>query len=405
MTTGSEPSPAEPAADPTAELDVLARQALADPCDIGLRQRWLQALLAAGRLEQAGPVIDVPLEVAGGPMEAGAAAFLLGADQVLSRAGLVELALDALERGHAICPDSARLQVLLLSRAEESGLAERAAVYRERVRAQVAGGLPKRLAEGLAELWRAPGQEPLPAAAVDWAWSLADKTAWSFEIWRAELDWATRSRQLLRRWWTAAPGGGAAEIAELVDAPDLGELSAIQAEGRTQVMAGAHCGPTWAAVQILQSCGLSFRAMGAAGLQQLNTAQRTSITLREQRSATARELVGEVRRGVLLGMQADGADRDDRVSVDFLDRRVELSSLPARLAQRYGCPSWWCAPLWRGERIVIELERLPDPEPDEPEADWVQRWACAYLARLEPVMRGDPRNLDLTKGVWRAARS
>jgi tetratricopeptide (TPR) repeat protein len=376
-----------------------------DPRDIALRHLWLEALFSAGRLEEAGELIDVPLDVAGGPREAGAVALLIGVDRLASRAGRIDLALDALERALAIRPHSNQLQVFILSRAEEGGRPDRAAVYRERVREAVASGLPRRLGEGLAALWKTREREPLPPAAVEWAWSLADKSAWSFEAWRAELDWATRSRQLLRQWWSAAPGGGAAEIAELVDAPDLSELRAIQAEGKAQAMAGSHCGPTWAAVQIFQACGLSFRAMGATGLAQLNSDDRTTITMREQRSATARELALEMKRGVLLGMLADQPERldgGDRVTVDFLGHRAALSSLPARLAQRYGCPTWWCLPLWKGERIVIELERLPDPERDEPEADWIQRWLRAYLAKLEPVMRGDPRNLDLTKGIWRA---
>lgn len=374
----------------------------ADPHDIALRERWFDALRAAGRLEEAGPALDVPIDVSGGPLEAGAVALLIRADRLLARAGLLAMALDALERALAIRPDSGPLEALLLTRADAAGHPERAAALRTRARERMAGGLPARLAEGFAALRESDTHAPLPAQALAWAWELADKTAWSAETWRAELDWATKSRQLLRQWWSVSSDRGT-EISALVDPPDLAELRAAQAEGRAQVMAGAHCGPTWAAVQIFQACGLGFRTMGAAGLDQLQGG-RTVIPLRDSRAATARELIGEVRKGVLIGMLADRASPGDRIEADFLGRRVELSSLPARLALRYGCPSWWCQPLWRGERIVIELERLPDPEPQEAEADWIGRWSQAFLARLEPVMRGDPRNLDLTKGVWRAAR-
>lgn len=374
----------------------------ADPHDIGLRRLWLESLLSARRLEEAGPVLDVPAEAAGVAGEAAVVSFLFRADKLLARAGRADLALAALERVTAIQPLSPQLEVRLLSRAEESGRPDLVAAYRSRLRERLTGRLPRRLGDGLAALWSMPAEHPLPAAAVAWAWSLADKKAWSQKAWRAELDWASRSRQLLREWWTVSPDRGA--IDELVDAPDLTELRALQIEGATQVVAGAHCGPTWAAVQVFQACGLGFRAMGAIGLDQLQGAPPTVIALKDNATATVRELLGEMRKGVLLGMLADSAAPGDRVVTDFLGRRVELSSLPARLAQRYGCPSWWCQPLWRGDRIVIELERLPDPDPEEPEADWVQRWCRAYLGRLEPVMRGDPRNLDLTKGIWRAAR-
>jgi hypothetical protein len=375
----------------------------ADPHDIGVRQEWLQALASAGRLEDAAPALAVPPSVAGTPQEAAAISLLIRADKLLARAGLADLALDALERGRAIRPASAQLDVLLLSRAEQSCGPERAEIYRRQARERLAAGLPRRLAEGLAALRDLDEQVHLAAGAVAWAWSLADRSAWTWESWRAEVDWATRSRDLLRKWWHAAPEQGR-ELAELVDAPDLGELRALQQEGRAQVMAGAHVGPTWGALHIFQACGLNFRTLGGAGLRQLNGPGSTLISVGDSRKAATRELIGELRRGVLLGVLPDTPMRDDRVEVDFLGRRIALSSLPARLASRYRCPTWWCAPLWRGERIVVELERLPDPDPGEPEADWVRRWAGAYLKRLERVMRGDPRNLDLTKGVWRAAR-
>jgi hypothetical protein len=47
---------------------------------------------------------------------------------------------------------------------------------------------------------------------------------------------------------------------------------------------------------------------------------------------------------------------------------------------------------------VVEVEPLPDPEPDA----WIRRWCGAYLDHLEPVMRGDLRNFDLYKDLWRS---
>jgi hypothetical protein len=264
----------------------------------------------------------------------------------------------------------------------------------------MAASLPPRLDEGLRDLWEATGEEPLPPAAVAWAWELADKRAWSRETWRRSLNWGARSRRLLRHWWASSPSF-AEEIAGLIDTPDLSPLRDPPGEDLSRVMAGAHVGPTAAAVQVFQACGMNFRTVGGATIDQ---GERTVlIPAVKNRAATSRALIGEVRRGALIGFMADTTSPADRLIVDFLGREVAVSTLAPRMALKYGCPTYWCAPLWRGERITVELGRLPDPDAGEGTDAWLERWSRAYLGRLEQVMRGDPRNLDLNKGIWRAA--
>jgi hypothetical protein len=48
----------------------------------------------------------------------------------------------------------------------------------------------------------------------------------------------------------------------------------------------------------------------------------------------------------------------------------------------------------------VETERLPAPGADEPLDAWCLRWCTAYLAKMEPVMRGVPENLNLKSGIW-----
>lgn len=385
-----------------AVIEACAAGVAVDPYDLVLRRRWLEALHAARRLEEAGPVLELPADIAGGPGEAAAFQLLLSAEKLLQLAGAEQLALRALEQAAALRP-SDNLDLQLVARAAAAGDMARADGHRERVRGGWAGKLPERLADGLAALrGLGPAADP-PEAALAWAWALADQQTWSREDWRRELDWSARANKLLLQWWLTRPERGD-ELAELAEAPDFGPLRAAQASGRAQVVTGCHGGPSPVALRLLETSGLPFRTLGGVWLDQISGGQGTLIAAHSP-AAASRELIREIRRAAVLAVTADAPTAADRLEVDFLGRRAAIKSLPARLAQRHDCDTWWCQPLWRGDRVIIELERLPDPEPDEPAQDWAERWARAYLKRLKRVMRGDPRNLNLTGGIWRFAEA
>lgn len=375
-----------------------------DPHDVVLRRLWLETLNSAGRLKEAGPVLDLPKGIGRGPVATAAEELLKRAEKLLLREGEDELALDAIEQTALLGPVNGEGLRKLMRRAEAiDGGKARLAAYRERIRAGWSARLPARLADGLAALKRrAPPIEP-PQAALSWAWALADRDQWSREEWRREIDWGERAAGLMLKWWSVRPDHKH-EIAELVDAPDLAPVREAHAAGRPQVIVGAHVGPTLGAFHLFETSGLPFRTLGGTALVELSGEQGVHIGM-ANRTSVSRELVQSIRRSDVLSITADTPTDRDRIEMDFLGRKVAIKSLPATLAQRYGCDTWWCQSLWRGDRIVVELQRLPAPQPDEPPADWAQRWGRAYLKRLKPTMRGDPRNLTLGAGIWRFASS
>jgi hypothetical protein len=382
-------------------IEACAAGAAADPHDVVLRRLWLETLNSAGRLGEAGPVLDVPLDMAGGPDETAATELLQQAERLLGLAGEHALALDARERAARLGPLNSAILLQLAVRAEAIGDQARAAGFRAQLRKLWAKELPPRLADGLAELERSTQRIRFPEDALTWAWALADKQVYSREAWLRSLEWGAQATRLLLRWWSSYPERGD-EILDLVDAPDLEPIRAGHAAGRGQILAGAHGGPLPAAIHLFEASGLPFRTLGGTGLDRVAGQGGTLIGL-ERRSTASRALIEEIRRAAVIAMAADTPTVHDRVELEFLGRKIAVKSLPARLAQRYGCDTWWYQPVWRGDRIAMELEPMPRPEPDEPPAQWAERWARAYLKRLERLMRGDPRNLNLSGGIWRFA--
>ncbi|MEQ9126375.1 MAG: hypothetical protein RIM80_27845, partial [Alphaproteobacteria bacterium] len=72
-----------------------------------------------------------------------------------------------------------------------------------------------------------------------------------------------------------------------------------------------------------------------------------------------------------------------------------------KLSQGLRVPSFWIQPMWRGDSIVVEIAALPTADPGEPSQEWRDRWAQAYLGKVEAVMRSAPENQNLTAGLWR----
>src|SRR5262245_46735455 len=107
--------------------------------------------------------------------------------------------------------------------------------------------LPGRLADGLDALWQRTHDIGLDEAAVEWAWELADQSAWDWTEWRNAAAWGKGARLLLRQWWQTAPARELMQIEALVDKPDLRDVRAATVDSGTCVLVGAHVGPTGAA--------------------------------------------------------------------------------------------------------------------------------------------------------------
>ncbi len=283
------------------------------------------------------------------------------------------------------------------------GRTEQARAVGRRLKQLQARRLRERLGEELDALKGRNAPPPVAPQVLDWAWSLADQAAWDPEAWRAAAGWGHQARELMRNWWLLG-GEQTREIMAYIDPPDLTALREALAGGTGCVLAGGHFGPTGAAVQFFQACGLPFRTLGAAGRDQWDPeGDGTLIPIREDPLPALREAMRSVKAGTMIGLMADAPSIRDALEVQVNGRTVALSGFTPKLVWKLKVPSFWCAPLWRDDRIVIELDPLPSPEPGETFEPWARRWRLAYLVRLEAVMRGDPRNLGLGAGVWRNA--
>lgn len=369
------------------------------PTALDLHRRWLDALQALGRGGEAVKALDFTPGLAAETVKVQAALLRRGAD-MLGEAGDIEGELYLLERLTRLLPDDDIPVLRLRGRAWEAGLTDRAEAYNARVRKHYAHRLPHTVQRGLEDLWRTCHALPLPKASVERAWSMADQRRWSFEEWLLAAKWGGAARDLLRRWFIANPDEGA-QIAALLEPADLSVLEPARSGPVAGIVAGIHLSPVVPMFELFKSEGIPFRYLSTAWAEQVNTASRMVIGLGRMKTRAVRELVNSVKQPGLVGIAIDTPAPEDRVRVQLAGCSVALSNLPPRLAFRYGCPTYWCTPLWRGSRVVLELARLPDPEPGEAETAFIERWMGAFARRFEPVMRGDPRNLVPHSKVWR----
>ena len=332
--------------------------------------------------------------------EANAFAALMDQGRKYLQAGAWQGAAETFAVALALRPeDEVALEHVGLALMSAGRFAE-ADAYNARLRAIQARQLPRRLADGLAAIWQRTGtieREYLEPAAVQWAWELADQSAWDKNAWLKAAAWGHEARLLMRRWWEAATVKQLDEIDDLIELLSLNEYRSALVERGGCILVGGHVGPTAAAVKMFHGGNWMFRPFGAAGF---GRAHGTALMVVPNSIVTMRTLVKQVRDGVTIGLMADSPMARDRLAVEFLGRDVELPLQIPKLIQRYGTASFWCCPLWHNKRIRIELKRLPDPLADEPRDAWSRRWFAAYLENLETVMRGRPENLGLFSGIW-----
>jgi lauroyl/myristoyl acyltransferase len=259
--------------------------------------------------------------------------------------------------------------------------------------------LPPSLAEELRAIQQQPRKSRSVTPAVTWAWEHADQQRWVKEDWLTAVEHGTRMHALLREWWRWAPER-ADEIMALVEPPDLAPIREALAQGCGCILACAHVGEQAAGVEFLQRSGLPFTSIGFAGSERAHEVERERrIILTTNRFANARALVDRLKAGDAIAWSVD-SPVGETVTLEFLGRPLKVLAAAPRYAARYAGSSFWCQSLWRGDRIVIDIERLPDPAAGESDDDWTRRWYSAYLAKLEGVIRGDPRNLVCQNGMW-----
>jgi len=270
--------------------------------------------------------------------------------------------------------------------------------YGRRISQAGAKKLPPTLAGGLAEFkGRRPPPSLMTGERARWAWELADKTKWTQTDWLKALYWGQNADKLMRDWWLSA-FERADEIAALIDRPQDTVIDALP-EGARCVTVTTHMGPLAAGVVYMQTCGRPWRGFGFAGPDPVVEGE-PPMRISAKGNTSLRELFREIEKGTLMGFAAESPDAD-QLRLDFLGRRITLATTVPRLIWKLKTHSVWWHALWKDGRIVMELERLPDPEDGEALEPWCRRWTDAYLERVAKVMRGTPENLNLGHGIWR----
>jgi len=384
---------------------LLARALKLFPDAAAIRLMHAENLLAEDKTSEALAILGDP-RIAAETLEPGLAKRMFGVRAEAHRALRdFDAARADYERILALDPqnEDALQKLYLLHR--RLGNDQEMRAYAKRIARAGSTRMPATLAEGLHSLATSNAKVDLGPDKVGWAWDLADKSVWQHDAWLEEIKWGRRADLLLRAWWLNLFERGG-EIAALIDPPAPG-LNDLLKPGERALAVTSHLGPMAGFVHFMQTCGRPFRGFGFSGPDPVvgdAPPMRIASNVANQ-AAALRELVDEIRKGTLVGFAPDSPTGKDTLKFEFLGRRVSLSPLVPRLAQRHGAASIYCQPLWHGERIRLEFQRLPDPAPGEAAEAHVQRWCRGYLAALEPVMRGDPRNLNLASGLWVNARN
>jgi hypothetical protein len=68
---------------------------------------------------------------------------------------------------------------------------------------------------------------------------------------------------------------------------------------------------------------------------------------------------------------------------------------------RRGTPSIFAQACFELPYIGLRVGQMPEPQPDEPQAAFLERWRRAYLGELREFFRLGPENLRLAGGIWR----
>lgn len=321
------------------------------------------------------------------------------AGSALDAAGLEEEAIEYYNRAALLRPDAIAVLQRITTYDREQGRWPQNRRRLLELGNLVAPRLPPTLAEGLRGCWRQARASSAPTPALAWAWEHADHHVWNQKEWLTAARWGEQAHKVMRSWWRWAPER-ADEILSMVEKPDLTPLQAALATGRGCLLACAHVGPIAAGVEFLQDRDLPFVTVGFAGSERVvDDGRDRRITITSNRIATTRAVINSLNAGDLVAWSVD-SPVGATVTIDLLGHPLRLVAVAPKLSRRYASASFWCQALWRGDRIVIELERLPDPVENESDADWTTRWYRAYLSCLERVVRGDPRNLLGRAGMW-----
>jgi Flp pilus assembly protein TadD len=370
------------------------------PEAVALRAYWADRLIAAGKPKEALAALDANTVARETMTPDHASRFIKGRARALQVLGERDEAIAEYKAALAIDADDEDALRELYVLSQQLGRTDEMRSYGRRLSSAGAKSMPATLADGLAAISGA-GKAKIGDAKLEWAWEIADKTRWQRDEWLKAVEWGRKADLLLRAWWLNMPERSG-EIDALIDRPGANGALESLPQGARCLIVTTHLGPMAGNVRYMQTCGRPFRGFGFSGPDPV-TGEGPPMRIAANRAnpaASLRALVEEIEKGTAIGFAQDSPDHNASLTLDFLGRRIAMSTLVPRLIAKHDAAGVWCQALWRNKRIAIETGRLPDPEPGEPVDAFCKRWCDAYLAKIAPVMQGAPENLTLGQGIW-----
>lgn len=247
----------------------------------------------------------------------------------------------------------------------------------------------------------------MPAAFLDFLWSLADQDRLDRRAWTEAVLWGRGAQQLLL-WTNAAVSSCRPAIACMVAEPDFSQLKAAMEGGQSVLLTAAHLGPFTALIPAL--AGAEIPTCVVSGIQipgESSYGGVYTLSFNQPVVRALKQLRGAVRAGhaILAPGDADrGLDLGDQgYCVRVFGREIEVPSLTPRIVFQNKLSSFWCQPHFGPDKIEIDVKPLPRPEDGENRDNFTARWLQAYLDCYVGFLYGDPRNLSIMGGPIRKA--
>lgn len=246
------------------------------------------------------------------------------------------------------------------------------------------------------------GKNVNPAAFL--AWRLTKGMHGDYQAWSRRALQATLACKILHR--TPARNE---DLEKFSAPPDLTPIETLIRDGRSFILASTHMGPAVGTyltrkipnIMYFQNMTISksVETVGAMGIATAGKSQEAAIVA-----------VTALRRGKILSATPDvdilrltrgKAPPMAKATARLFGVEIEISNMIPKLSRELKVPSYWFQPQWKDGKIHFSIEPLPLAETNEDPVVWNNRWAQAYLTKLEELMISEPENQNLNAAPWR----
>jgi len=379
-------------------LGAVARHKRVDPNSLVLLG---EALMRSGRHQEAAPHLALACQRL--PKMANARALLARALKQCGRH-----ADSAREFRHLLelQPNSHRWHRYAAGALSQAGHNAEAAEIFDAFTAKRAAALPDNFEAGLEGLWDKVGSTQVPAARLDWAWSLRRDRDTDRAGWERAARWGYLADHYILDWLECRDDQAHEAMLRLADLTDFERTLSAVDRSKGLILASSHIGPMYAGPLALELIGVRSKWLASTPSVARTSYARSLISTSDQSgSEVARHVLTSLNGGNAVVIAVDGAINLAAPRISFEGQEITYSAFASRMAHRLGIPSMFAAPRWENGQIQIVLERMPDALPGESADDHADRWREAFLISLRNFLGGAPENLRLSGGLWRYVRA